>query len=298
MGIHNRDDQHKPSGGSMHRSMPRRSVVTNIILVTAGLFCLQLFTKDNFGGSLLSDWLAIERDLVLRSGQIWRLLTYAFCHSETQMTHIVCNMVALFFLGRIVAQTLGQREFLAVYLTAAVFAGIVQVCTMAAFRTSGPAWVLGASGAISAVFMLFAMYYPRVKLYLFGVVPVEARWLLAGVVTFDALGFFGLVPDIFLPEGAKIGHACHLGGLIFGLLYFRWDMNLTRWWDRFAGRLRTAELPRQNIRIYNPEAQPEVDYADHVDRILAKISREGEASLTPRERRILTQASAHMKSQR
>ncbi len=275
-----------------------RSIVTKIILATVGVFVLQMLTRTPHGSSLISDWFAIERDLVFQSGQIWRLLTYAFCHSEAQLSHVLFNMLALYFLGRIVAQTVGQREFLWLYMAAAVFSGIVQTSVMAIFRSPGQDWVFGASGAVSAVFMLFTLHYPRVKLHLFGIIPVEARWLLAVVAGYDALGFLGLAPAVFVPAGAKIGHAAHLGGLVFGFLYFRWDMNLTLWWDRFAKRAREAKPPRQNIKLFNPGTQPEVDYSDKVDDILAKISRDGEASLTPRERRILTQASEHMKSGR
>lgn len=297
MGLHDREYLQQSSQSARGSSKPR-SVVTGIIIATVGVYLLQLLTRTADGGSAVADWLAIERDLIFRSGQIWRLLTYAFCHSEERLMHIACNMLALFFLGRIVAHTLGQREFLWMYLAAAVFSGIVQSSSLAVFRTAGSSWVLGASGAVCAVFMLFALHYPRMKLYIFGVIPIEARWLLAIMVAYDTLGYFGMAPALLLPAGASVGHAAHLGGLAFGLLYFRWNMNLTRWWDQFAGRVKSARMPRHDLRIYNPETQPEIDYSDRVDGILEKISREGEASLTNRERRILNQASEHLKSSR
>ena len=299
MGIYERDDE--PSMVSQSPpNAPRRplSVVAKIIILTVGVFLLQLLTKRPQGDSLAFEWLAIERDLVFSYGQIWRLLTYAFIHSETQLLHIGCNMLGLFFLGRIVAQTLGEREFLWVYLTSAVFSGIVQASSMAIFRSPGQDWALGASGAVCAVFILFALHYPRMKLYFFGVLPIEARWLLFAAVAWDGLGFLGLVPSLFAGDGAKVGHAAHLGGLAFGFLYFQWNMNLSRWWDQFSGRRREVSKPRSNLRVYNPGSQPEVDYSVKIDDILAKISTQGEASLTDRERRILTQASQHLKATR
>lgn len=295
MGLYNRELPPSTSGSPLER--PARSTTTRLILVTVGVFLLQLVTRPSGGPSMVTEWLGLDRDFVFRSGQIWRLLTYAFCHSEQHLMHIVCNLLALFFLGRMVAQTLGQREFLWFYLVSAVFSGIVQVASLAAFSAE-PTLVLGASGAVSAVFILFALHYPRLRLMLFGVVPIEARWLLAAVVAYDGLGFLGMVPSIFIAEGTRVGHAAHLGGLVFGLLYFRWEMNLTRWWDGIAGRVRTAELPRHNLKIYNPTTQPEPQLSAKVDQILARISRDGEDSLTPRERRILSQASQHLKSNR
>lgn len=297
MGNYNRNFMDSPPMPPAKQPM---SIVVKLILATVGVFLLQLLTMQPGGteDSLVFNWLGAERNLILKYGQVWRLLTYAFCHSETHLTHIVCNMVALFFLGRLVARTLGEREFLWMYLAAAFFAGIVQVCAMALSGGEGPQWTLGASGAVSAVFVWFAMHYPRLKLYIFGIVPVEARVLLMVAVAYDTIGFLGLVPSIFLPEGASVGHAAHLGGVIFGFLYFRWDMNLTRWWDDFAGRARKLDLPKTNLRVYNPGIQPEIDDSDKIDDILAKISREGESSLTARERRILVNASDHMKNSR
>lgn len=275
------------------------SIVTKIIVVTLAVYGLQLLTsRSGLQDSLAFDWLALESGLVFRSGQVWRLLTYAFCHSETNLMHLAGNMLALYFLGRAVVQTIGRREFVAVYLAAAVFAGIVQVSTIAIWPSHHSTWTIGASGAVSAVFLLFVIHYPRLKLYLFGLVPIEARWLLTAAVVYDSLGFLGLAPDIFSGGGANIGHAAHLGGLIFGYLYFRWDMNLTGWWDNASGRVRQVRPPRTNLRVYNPGTQPDVDYSDRIDDILTKISRDGEASLTDRERRILAQASAHLKSHR
>ncbi|MEZ6128063.1 MAG: rhomboid family intramembrane serine protease [Planctomycetaceae bacterium] len=300
MGINNLNN-FRPGFTDDDLSSGRRplSVVTKLIVVTLVVYGLQLLTaRPAAQDSLVFDWFALESGLVFRAGQIWRLITYAFCHSETNIMHLVGNMLALYFLGRAVVQTIGRREFVAVYLAAAVFAGIVQVSTMAIWNSGGSTWTIGASGAVSAIFMLFVMHYPRLKLYLFGMVPVEARWLLTAAVVYDGLGFLGLVSSVFTGGGANIGHAAHLGGLIFAYLYFRWDMNLTGWWDSFAGRARPVSLPKTNLRVYNPGIQPDVDYSDRIDDILARISREGEGSLTDRERRVLTQASEHLKSHR
>ncbi len=298
MGISNRIFG-QPTGGDQPESKPPLSIVAKIIIVTVGVYLLQILTlQAGAPSSPIFDWLALERDLLFKSGQVWRLLTYAFCHSEAQWMHIVCNMLALFFLGRIVARTLGEREFLAVYLTSAVFAGIVQASSMAIWRSPGQDWTLGASGAVCAVFVLFAMHYPKMKLYVFGILPIQARWLLLVAVAYDTLGFLGMAPSLFAADGAKIGHAAHLGGLIFGFLYFQWHMNLTGWLEKTAGQVREVPLQRSDLRVYNPGVQPEVDYSAQIDQILAKISDTGEASLTDRERRILTQASQHMKSHR
>lgn len=301
MGLHNQ--QHFNAGNRENSgsiaSARRPSVVNALIMATVAVYAIQMLTRQPPGpDSLAFQWLALEQNLVLAAGQGWRLLTYAFCHSEESITHIAFNMLALFFLGRVVAHTLGDREFLWMYLSAAFFAGIIQLTSMVLVPASAADWALGASGAVSAVFVIFAFHYPRLKLHLFGMIPVQARFLLLAVVVWDVLGFVDILPSVFVPDGSKVGHAAHLGGMMFGYFYFRWDMRITRWWDIFARRVKTVELPKTELRVFNPVDQPEVDYSGKVDVLLQKISVHGEESLTPRERRVLSQASDHLKKSR
>lgn len=292
MGLYNRDYLNAETD---HRPAPRRSAVTWILVITIGVYLLQLATANN-GHSPVKEALAL--DAVFQNGQIWRLLTYAFLHDEVHLAHIVCNMVAFFFLGRAICRTIGDREFVWLYFSAAVFSGIVQAATIALFDEQ-PTIVLGASGAVSAIFMLFTLYYPRMQLLIFGIIPIQARWLLFAVLAWDALGFLNLVPSIFLPADAEIGHAAHLGGLLFGLLYFRWEMNLSSGWDQLAGGRKQASEPDvPALKVFAPGHQPEQDLSLRLDDILAKISREGEAGLSARERRILAQASDQLNKSR
>ncbi|NIR43976.1 MAG: hypothetical protein GWN71_19620, partial [Gammaproteobacteria bacterium] len=50
------------------------------------------------------------------------------------------------------------------------------------------AGIVGASGAVFGVLLGFARYWPREQIYIWGVLPVEARWL---VVAMTALALFG-----------------------------------------------------------------------------------------------------------
>ena len=94
-----------------------------------------------------------------------------------------------------------------------------------------PVPVMGASGAVMAVAMLYAIHYPRNTIRLFWFWPIEVRW----VVLFYAL--FNLHPLLLALSGNRAyyftgtAHAAHLGGLAFGFLYWKFNLNLERWWD-------------------------------------------------------------------
>jgi len=300
MGIENREylrDEYDDGIGGFRRPTTRPMHVI-VIAVTVAVFVLQLLTSRQFPGpdgkpiitSLVQEWLALNADDVLSSGQIWRFLTYAFCHDQGSLLHIVVNMIVLFSIGGVLRPLLGDREFLWFYLVSAVFAGI---CSLAFYRLVNiNAHIIGASGATMAVFCLVALHYPRQKVLLMGIIPIEFRWLLAAFVAMDTFPMIGQVTAALQNKQAvsQVANSAHIGGLIFGFLYFRWNMNITRWWDQFAGRMRSRRT-RGNLRVFTESNEPESNLSDQVDAILEKISREGEASLTSRERKILAQAS-------
>ena len=299
MGLENRDylrdDNTFDSYGQPQRSRGQMSIIVKIIIATVAVFFIQIMTSRSNGQSLAQDWLQVSPSEVFLKGQIWRVLTYAFCHSQQQLFHIVMNMAVLYMIGQWVAPRLGDREFVWYYATSAIFAAI---CSLAVYALQGrEVAIIGASGSVMAVFMLFVMFYPRQRMLLMGILPIEARWLLVLYIAIDAgpmlLSFGGVAED-----NSNVAHSAHLGGLLFGFLYFRWHMRLSSWWHKFAGRIASRRSPAGKLRVFNPGTQPEVDINTQVDEILKKISEHGEASLTARERKFLNQASRQMRKDR
>ncbi len=292
MGIENREYLREDyDEGSRRFHKQSASIVVKLIIVTVAVYVLQLLTIDRGGSSLAQQWLELKADSVFFQGQIWRLLTYAFCHSQEDLLHLVFNMMVLYSIGGILRELLGDREFLWFYLVSAVFAGI---CSLAVYSIMAiPVVIVGASGATMAIFCTVAMHYPRQKVFVMGLIPVEFRWLLLLFVALDSMPIItGQIAT------SKVANAAHLGGLVFGFLYFRWSMRLTRWWDQFAGRIATKRRANGKLKLFAPPTQPDANIDEQVDKILEKISREGEASLTTRERNILTQASKQLRKDR
>jgi len=292
MGIENREylrDEYEGGPGGLR--LGGSSVLVRIIAVTVAVFVLQLIFTRTGQGSSVTNWLSLNSGDLFSRGQIWRLLTYAFCHDPANLFHLLFNMMALYSIGSMLLQLLGSREFLWFYLVAAVFSGICSVAFYSIMQI--PVSVVGASGAVMAVFCAVTMHYPRQRLLLMGVIPVEMRWLLAAFVAFDTM------PILMNGFGdGRVAHAAHLGGLLFGFLYTRSHMQLARWWDGFAGRVAMKRRNRGKLKIFAPPSHSDVDLDAQMDPILEKISREGEASLTSRERNILIQASRKLKKDR
>lgn len=299
MGLENRDYLRDEYGQSERRfSIPTLSVLGKLIAFTVAVFLLQMITVSRtetplgvIQTSVAEDWLELSVPAVFRNGEVWRLLTYAFCHNRMNLMHIAMNMLTLFFAGRMVLSVVNEREFLWFYLASAVWAGIISLLFCRFYMPQ--AHILGASGAVLAVLTLAAMHYPRQEVLLMGIIPLQMRWLLALYVALDVMPL--LSGQWMVSDKA---HTAHLGGILFGFLYFRWDMHITRWWDQVVGGIRLRRRKRGNLKIYAPANQPESNLDDQVDQILKKISEQGEASLTQRERNILTQASRQLRKNR
>lgn len=244
----------------------------------------------------LKEIFAVRADYVVFRGQVWRLLTYAFLHSTSGPMHLLFNMLVLWSLGRAVEELLGGKEFLWFYLVSAVFAAICYVLFafgMALAGARGIAYMLGASGAVRACLVLYALHYPNRKISLFGVFELEARVLVAGLLILDALPLASRIAGF---GSSNVAHTTHLGGALFAWIYFKRQMRLSSITQgfNFGAMKRKVKAKRSDLKIYAPAPEPrrkDAVAAETVDAILAKISEHGEESLTKSERETLKKAS-------
>ena len=308
MGIHSRDYVRESSGPTSFGGSGA-SITKRLIIATVVVFVLQLIFQQPYYRSELSDrdlndlqqrhpqtsvpdhWLALDPHKVVSSGQVWRLLTYAFCHSRISPLHILFNMLFLWWFGKTLELIYGPREFLLFYLIAAVISGIAFVGLGLVMGDLTPA--IGASGAVMAVVMVYAMHFPRDRIYIWGILPIEIRWLVVFYVVVD------LFPVLQGISGSgtsdEVAHSAHLGGLAFGFLYKKYGL-------RFAGLLDRIRAPhiagaRRKIKIYQPSTEePSENLDKQVDVILQKIHEQGESRLTSQERKILKAASNRYKN--
>jgi len=246
---------------------------------------------------------SLQRDLY----QAWRFVTYGFAHSMDGPWHLAFNMVALWFFGPEVEDRVGRSEFFRFWFVAIVVAGLAWLASTAVAGTPGRGVLLvGASGAVTAMLAVYIWHNPHQELLLWGILPIPA-WALG------LLYFFSDVTGAYNHSG-NVAHVAHLGGAAFGLAYAwrRWNLgDLLETPGRMLqsqSRFRILrpddddDEPRPHRRGDDPRSGAagggsslDDDLREAVDRILEKISRTGEASLTPEERETLTQASRRLK---
>lgn len=285
MGIYNRDyfrnDQRRWSGGWLANGY-KWLIAANVIV-----YVLQLVVPG------VTDLLELTPALVCE-GQVWRLLTYAFCHDPRSPLHILFNMLFLVWFGPTLERMYGLREFVLFYLVGALASGVAFLALALAMGDPSPA--IGASGAVMAVVVLYAIHFPRDEVYFF-LIRLQIRYLVLIYLVFDLWPVLGALRRETRSDG--VAHAAHLGGLAFGFLYHRFGLRLDRGWDSLkrlrVPRLRTRKRP-ESVRLYEPPPAERSENLDvKVDAILEKIQSHGEASLTDQERDVLRMASQRYK---
>lgn len=297
MGIYDRDYYRRDGSGFMVFAN-RGAVCKWLIAINVGMFLLQIVTMR--GGAAPGDpgfftsAFALERSLVLE-GQVWRLLTYAFLHDPSSLWHILFNMLFLWWFGSDMEDLLGPREFLAFYLVAALVGGLAFM--FAGLVGAQDGICIGASGAVTSVLVLCAFYYPsRIILVFFLPVPI---WLFVGFqVAQDAFTFLNRTPT-------SVAVSVHLGGALFGFLYFRYKWRLMDYWPNWQRWRKIGRRPRLRVYEEEPVAKTATSLRDgdeqleaKLDAILQKVAEHGQDSLNDNERKILLRASEIYKRRR
>jgi membrane associated rhomboid family serine protease len=205
----------------------------------------------------------------------WTVITYMFAHAS--FTHILFNMIALYFFGPRVEQRLGSARFFSLYIISGISGALLSLM----MNTGYP--IVGASGALFGVMMAFARFWPRDLIYIWGIFPIQARWL---VILYTAYSLWSGLRGS--PSG--VADFAHLGGYVGGLLYLLY-LERTAGAKKFR-QVATAPSSAKdatlgNWRSVNRAGIHEVN-KDEVDRILDKISASGIGSLTPQERLFLS----------
>jgi membrane associated rhomboid family serine protease len=245
------------------------SWVLRLIIANVFVFLLTMSSP-----AIVDNWVFVPALILLRP---WTIITYMFLHAS--FGHIFFNMLALFFFGPRLEIVLGGKKFLLLYFISGISGGLLS------FFFTPHAAILGASGAVYGVMMGFAFFWPTEPMYIWGILPVQSRWLIVFMTLLSLYGGFGA-------DGGGIAHFAHLGGFLGGYLYLRInrrmseqhlvpaetklpslsETDLARW----------SNIPREKLHQVNRE---------ELDRILDKIKSNGIGTLTFQERAFLDRFS-------
>ena len=168
-------------------------IVVNVLVSYKGFNDFSFFRKYEFhvGG--------------IRAGEQIRMLSSGFLHAD--MTHLLFNMITLWFFAPVVINFMGDFSFVLIYFGSLVFGSLL---TMAFHKNDYGYRAVGASGAVTGVLYSAILLQPDMMLGIFFIIPMPAY-------------LFGILYLLYSIYGMRakndnIGHTAHFGGAVGGYL--------------------------------------------------------------------------------
>jgi membrane associated rhomboid family serine protease len=258
-----------------------------LVFLLTGLLGLLPITRP------LVDLLRLKPEWSDLLSQPWSLLSYIFLHAG--FMHLLGNMLWLFFIGTILEDLIGRQHLFRLFLLGGLAGGILFVLCynlIPVFSDQPLLPMVGASGGVTAIIVAAATFRPTYTIYLFGVLPIQLRWIALFRVFTDLAG---------LGDGMNDGgQLAHIGGASFGLLYALSLKGSLPNLFRFALPQKTRKPKRSHkVWINTPEKGSSARRSagskpnqDDIDAILDKINKSGYQSLSEEEKQTLFRASS------
>lgn len=252
----------------------RRLIVANVVVY---------FLTRSASPTLARSLAFIPAEMFLRP---WTVITYMFVHAT--FGHLFFNMLGLFFFGSRLEVRLGARDFLCLYFLSGLGGAVLSFLTGLAghYLPTGSLLhvpIVGASGGVFGVLYAFARFWPRDRIFIWGIIPVQARVL---VIFLAVLSLWSGITG----ANAGVAHFAHLGGFVGGWAYLNWRERSIRrrrpgpaepsTIDVVTGRMRMEEELWRTVPL---DTLHEVNRMEF-ERILNKLASSGSRSLTPDER--------------
>ena len=185
------------------------NVAIYIFVLFIGVFSVLSNTTGT--SEKLVGYLELPASLPLFLQRPWTILTYMFLHEH--FMHILWNMVALYFFGRVFLQFFSVRHFVGAYIMGGILGGIIFIAGYNLFPYFAPvtdsSFLIGASASVLAIVVASAVRSPeyRIQLFLFGSVKLST-FAMATVA----------ISVLMLSGKNAGGNFAHIGGALAGWL--------------------------------------------------------------------------------
>ena len=270
-------------------------IIKALIFLTGFISLLCALQQSYFPGFPLYQWLALSLHY-LKQGFFWQYITYIFLVPSLGLSagfilHLLFNLYLLWLFGESLVTRTSQVKFLLLYLLCGVISGAIATFVMA---IGYPDYLLAGSTLIIYGYLIaWVIANPHAELRLFFALPFRAKWLILGLLgvnllfyltRFDLVAFFAYLSSSFV-------------GYLFGLVEFnhhgpfnfliRWEKKLFHFLKKRKGR-----KTYHSSKVYDIKSgEQKLADDEFMDAMLAKVSQEGEKSLTRKERKRMRKIS-------
>lgn len=200
----------------MKKKYEKPNLTYFFILLFVAIFLLQIYYTYVNGEDFLNE-IFYNYGFSLRNimdGRFYVFLTSILFHGDA--SHLILNMVALFFFGRVIELEMGRKNFLKIFLLSAIVGNLaVMSATLMGFG-SAVIPTIGASAAIFGLIGTGMLVKPFEFVFYPYLIPVPLI-LVALIYTLYNLAEFFLVLTIGV--NTNVSYISHIGGLISGMLF-------------------------------------------------------------------------------
>jgi len=131
--------------GFYNYGQPQRSILSSptyvLIILNVLVFLVMLLSGDFGDCSSVTCQLMAQTTQAVTQGEYWQIFTSMFVHFG--FLHIIFNMFALYYFGRLNETFFSSRSYLTIYIVSGLLGNVVSLVMLPAATLSG-----GASGAI------------------------------------------------------------------------------------------------------------------------------------------------------
>jgi len=171
------------------------------------------FGDENFKNSLtelFTDYGFSFQNLLDK--KIWVFITSIFLHADPE--HLILNMLALFFFGKVVELELGRKKFLLIFLTSSVIGNLAFL--VPSFFGSSTGAVIGASAAIFGLMGTAMLVKPLELVFYPYLIPVPLILVAMLYTLYNIASFLVVTANI---AESNISYISHIGGLATGMFF-------------------------------------------------------------------------------
>ena len=181
--------------------------MNTILLIIIAITAIISFAAPN--GSENFEKYKFNVGAILQGEEYVRLLSSGFLHAD--LMHLVFNMMTLYFFGPIIIQAFGEISLVIIYIGSILLGNLFSLFL---YKNQGWYSAIGASGGVSGILFAAIAVFPQIPIHIF-FIPIGIPGFIFGALYFGYSVYSMLNPRM----NDNIGHAAHLGGAFFGLVF-------------------------------------------------------------------------------
>ena len=188
-------------------SSPTPNVTRFLIIIIAMYLGFALFGRNLIGFEIYNA-LVLNPHQVIKSFELWRLLSYGFLHDASSPMHVIFNAFMLYSIGPDLENRWGEKKFLSFIIIAILLGGCL-VCLGYILGLSH-ASVVGFSAATMGLLIAWGLTNSHSTIYFFGLLPLTGIQLVYVTVGLEI---------VYAVSATSISSAAHFGGMLAGLIF-------------------------------------------------------------------------------